>query len=109
MSKRKNRKPLDTSPEAVARRKRKFKRRDIATSLAAGALVVAGVVALVAAVWAVGAAVFYIAWNLGVVNIAGALGSTVGTINFWTALGGSFAVGILSRVFRRTPAVQTKD
>lgn len=101
MSKRKSRTPAE-------KRRRKFARRDLAASIAAAVAVVAGVVALVAAVWAIGAALFYVAWNLGVVNIAAAAGGSVGTINFWTALGGSFAVGILARIFRRAPAVQTK-
>lgn len=96
------------TPEERAKRARKMKRRDRATTVAAAVLVGVGIVALLALVFGIGAAMFYLAWNLGVVNIAAACGAEVATINFWTALGGSFAVGILSRIFRRTPAASVE-
>jgi hypothetical protein len=80
--------------------------KEVAVTILAGLLVVLGVLALFSVVWGIGAVIFYVAWNLGVVNIAAAVGGSVASINFWTALGGSFAIGILKRVFSRQPAVQ---
>ena len=49
-----------------------------------------------------GGLIFWLAWNVGVVGIVSAAGGSVGEIGYWTAVGGSLAVGVLSRIFRRT-------
>lgn len=41
-----------------------------------------------------------LAWNLGVVGIAAAAGASVGTINYWTALGVSAAYILLRGVLK---------
>ena len=48
-----------------------------------------------------GGLIFWLAWNLGVVGIVSAAGGSVDTIGYWTAVGGSLAVAVLSRIFRR--------
>lgn len=93
--------------EAVKQRKA-WKRRELRQNILVAVLGSLAVVGVIAAIIAFGGLIFFAAWNLGVVNIASAAGGSVATINFWTAIGGSLAVGILSRIFRRTPTVQAE-
>lgn len=75
-----------------------------------GAEVVVGCVAIlafIATIILLGGLVFWIAWNVGVVALVAAAGGSVGKISFWAAVGGSLAVGILSRIFTRS-VVTTK-
>lgn len=92
--------------EEAAKQREKRKRRERGENILVGFLGVVLILGLVAAAVAFGGAIFYVAWNLGVVNIAAAVGGSVSTISYWTAIGGSLAVGILSRIFRRAPAAQ---
>lgn len=75
-----------------------------------GAEVVVGCVAIlafIATIILLGGLIFWLAWNVGVVALVAAAGGSVGKISFWAAVGGSLAVGILSRIFTRS-AVTTK-
>lgn len=58
--------------------------------------------AVIFGIFAIGAGAFLLAWNNGVVGVAQALGQHAQTISFWTALGGSFACGVIGRTLRGT-------
>ncbi len=81
--------------EQRKRLQRKNAIQNVATGVAVALLVVSGIALIVG----IGALVFYLAWNLGVVPIVAAAGASVGKIGFWTALGGSLAVGVVKGIF----------
>lgn len=89
-------------PEAVrAARLKAYKKKQRLSLLGTVLLVigaVVGVAALLALCLGLGALVFLVAWNVGIVHLVAAAGGSVGTIGFWTALGGSLAVGILKGI-----------
>lgn len=76
--------------------------------VAVGAAVIAGVLALVAALYAIAALIFMFAWNVGVDAIVTAAGGNVGDIGFLPALGGVFVIGILRSLLGRNSTVESK-
>lgn len=72
----------------------------VAVYVAAIALLVLVLLAVVLLVHLIGGLVVLVAWNLGVVNVVAASGGTVDGISYLTAVGASFAFGLLRGLFR---------
>lgn len=104
-----DKKTLEQMREEAARLRKKRARKSLIENVLLGIVIAVAVVALVALLFSIGGAVFYLAWNLGVVNLVAAAGGSVSTINFWTAIGGSVAVGIIRGIFRREQTAAVKS
>lgn len=87
---------------------KKRRRKKMLENVAVGALGVLMFVSIFLAVVALGGLIFWLAWNLGVVPIVAALGGSVGEIGFWTAVGGSLAVGVIKSIFSGSSKVEVK-
>jgi hypothetical protein len=75
--------------------------------IAVGAIVVALIIAIIAAVVLLSGLITLLAWNVGVVGIAAALGATVGKISLGIAICANFAIGIIGRIFHGPSTVKT--
>lgn len=84
-----------------ARLRRKSRRENIIV----GTLAVLGGLALVAGVVILSGLITMLAWNIGVVGIVSACGGAVGKISLGIAICANLAIGIASRLFRRTVTV----
>jgi len=78
-----------------------------AGTAAAVALGCVGLLGLVLLGWVIRTTIVYFAWNLGVVNVAAALGDHVNHISyFWTSVGIAAIWSVLSGIFRRTSTAE---
>lgn len=68
-----------------------------------------GTVALIVGITLLASIPVFLAWNLGVVGISHAVHGHIHSISFWTALGASLFVGVISRIFRRSGSVTLKS
>lgn len=57
---------------------------------------------------AIGTVFVLLAWNVGVVGLAAALGLVVLRIGFWTSFGGYFLFKVLGNFFKTTDFSETK-
>lgn len=82
---------------------------EVAAAILVGGLVVAAVVGLIGLIVVLSGLLTLLAWNVGVVGIAAALGSQVSTISLGVAICANFAIAIIGRIFGRGSTVTTNN
>jgi hypothetical protein len=80
---------------------------EVAAAILVGGLVVAAVVGLIGLIVVLSGLLTLLAWNVGVVGIAAALGTKVATISLGVAICANFAISVISRIFRGPTKVTT--